>query len=200
MANIATNTYLFYGDKDELEKAHAEIMDLFKTCRSNLSCVPVDAHPDELNGEWIDDVSVLTDADIKFEMVTNSRWYGNPLYWNNWVKEKYPKLSVAFSCEEPGLEIFERVDPDHMFDESVFLCSMAIDEEEIPSLPYCIKDCINKDTFNNDYYVSGVFLKEELTSTGFDYTKLSEKWYYHEFVYTTYEDIENANIQLNIQI
>ena len=106
MANIAHNTYLFYGDKDELVKCHTMLNDIYEKVGSNESCV--DVIPLFQNPEWISYIDDINPGvDNRFYMVTESKNYGNPLYWYNWLNSNFTNLSVAFRCAEPLLEIFE---------------------------------------------------------------------------------------------
>ena len=94
MANIANNTYLFYGDKDEIVKCHKMLNDIYEKVGSNKSWVKPDVL--RINPEWVNYIDDINPGvDDCFYMGTESKWYGNPVYWDNWVKANYPKLSVA---------------------------------------------------------------------------------------------------------
>lgn len=196
MANIATNTYLFYGDdKEEIIKCHKTLNDLFEKIGSNESCVPVPPH----NAEWIyfiSDINPDVDhADI-FYMDTESKWYGNPTYWQQWVKENFPKLSVAFRCYEPGFGIFEQVDPDNMFSaELVFLYGTNISATELEKLPIQYKDYVgmNGDTHDDGYYIFGAYDKSELFNDNFKSTDLPESIEMREFTEYTYEELQQLH-------
>lgn len=165
MANIANNTYLFYGDKDEIVKCHKVLNDTYKDVGPFNSCVESETfivHP-----EWIcyiDDIN--PGVDDRFYMGTESRWYGNPDYWYNWVKTNFPKLSVAFRCEEPLLKIFHQIDPDNVLQDAIWVYGLAIPADDISKLPSEIRGCAYKYT-DDTYNLSGTFDKDELFTSNF---------------------------------
>lgn len=187
MANIASNTYLFYGDREELVKCHTELSKLYETVGSRFSCADRNVENTVVNCEWIECIEELSDDADSFWMDTNSRWYGNPVYWDNWVKANYPKLSVAFMCEEIGMEIFEKVDPDNKFDEYIHISGSNIPEEDIAKLPKVIKDAMCKD------WVCGTFLKDEVFNSEYQPSDLPDSVTYKEYTNTTYDAIRSSD-------
>lgn len=183
MANIASNTYLFYGDRDELVKCYDELSKLYEKIGSNACCVDRTVKNVVVNGEWIDWIEELSDDADSFQMCTDSKWYGNPVYWDNWVKANYPKLSVAFMCEEAGMGIFEKVDPDNRFDDYIYVSGYDIPEEDIAKLPKVIKDAMGED------YVYGTFIKDEVFNQEFQPSDLPDSVTYEEYTNTTYDAI-----------
>lgn len=183
MANIASNTYLFYGDRDELVKCYDELSELYEKIGSNVCCVDRTVKNVVVNGEWIEWIEELSDDADSFQMCTNSKWYGNPVYWDNWVKANYPKLSVAFMCEEAGMGIFEKVDPDNRFDDYIYISGYDIPEEDIAKLPKVIKDAMGED------YVYGTFIKDEVFNQEFQPSDLPDSVTYEEYTNTTYDAI-----------
>ena len=183
MANMADNTYLFYGDRTELVKCHNALNELYEEVGSNIICVDRAAENVVVNCEWIDYIDELGEGDESFKMYTNSKWYGNPIYWNEWVKANFPKLSVAFMCEECGMEIFEKVDPDNKFDEYIYIHGSSIPEEDIERLPQVLKDAMCEDC------VFGTFLKDEVFNSEFQPSDLPECITYREYDHTTYDEI-----------
>lgn len=183
MANIATNTYLFYGDRDELVKCYDELSELYEKIGSNACCVDRTVKNAVVNGEWIEWIDELSDDADSFQMATNSKWYGNPVYWDNWLKANYPKLSVAFMCEEAGMGIFEKVDPDNRFDDYIYISGYDIPEEDIAKLPKVIKDAMGED------YVYGTFIKDEVFNQEFQPSDLPDSVTYEEYTNTTYDAI-----------
>lgn len=72
MANIAHNTYLFYGDKDELVKCHKMLNDIYEKVGSDESCVDVISLVQ--NPEWISYIDDINPGlDNRFYMVTESK-------------------------------------------------------------------------------------------------------------------------------
>lgn len=187
MANIANNTYVFYGDKTELVKCHEKLNELYEKVGSNIICVDLTVENTVVNCEWIDYLEELSKDADSFRMDTNSKWYGNPVYWNNWVKANFSKLSVAFMCEECGMGIFEKVDPDNKFDDYVFINGSDIPEEDIAKLPQVIRDAMGKD------YVCGTFLKDEVFNSKFQPEDLPESVSCEEYTNTTYYDIQTTD-------
>ena len=186
MANIASNTYLFYGDKTELTKCHEELSKLYEKDNGRFSCV----HETEnvvVNGEWIEYIEELFDDADSFSMYTTSKWYGNPVYWDNWVKANYPKLSVAFMCEECGMGIFEKVDPDNRFDDYIWVSGYNIPEEDIAKLPQVIRDAVCEDS------VCGTFLESEVFNSKFQPSDLPDSVTYEEYTDTSYDEIRASD-------
>lgn len=182
MANIANNTYLFYGDKTELVKCHDELSELYDKCGNNC-CVDRTVENTVVNYEWINCIEELSDDADSFGMDTESEWYGNPVYWDNWVKTNYPKLSVAFRCEEPGMGIFETVDPDNRMDEYVYICGSDITDEDMKGLPQLIKDEVYEGCIYN------TFIKDEVFNSEFQPSDLPDGMSCEEYVNTTYDEI-----------
>lgn len=187
MANIANNTYLFYGDRTELVKCHEKLNELYEKVGSNTVCVDLTVENVVVNGEWIDYLEELSKDADSFRMDTNSKWYGNPVYWDNWVKANYPKLSVAFMCEECGMEIFEKVDPDNKFDDYIYICGLDIPDENIEKLPQVLKDA----SFDN--YICGTFLKDEVFNSEFQPSDLPDCITYKEYNNVTYDEIRASD-------
>ena len=186
MANIANNSYMFYGDKTELTKCHEELSKLYEKDNGKFSCV----HETEnvvVNGEWINYLEDLSEDADSFKMETESKWYGNPVYWHDWVKTNFPKLSVAFMCEEPGMEIFEKVDPDNKFDDYIYICGSDIPDENIEKLPQVLKDA----SFDN--YICGTFLKDEVFNSEFQPSDLPDCITYKEYNNVTYDEIRASD-------
>lgn len=187
MANIASNTYIFYGDRSELVKCHDELSELYEKVGNNSSCVDNTVENTVVNCEWIECIEELSDDADSFWMDTNSKWYGNPVYWDNWVKTNYPKLSVAFMCEECGMGIFEKVDPDNKFDDYIWVSGSNIPEEDIAKLPQVIRDAMGKD------YVYGTFIKNEVFNSEFQPSDLPDSVTYEEYTNTTYDAIRTSD-------
>lgn len=183
MANIASNTYLFYGDRDELVKCYDELSGLYEKCGNNIACADRTVENVVVNGEWIEYIEELSDDADSFSMYTTSKWYGNPVYWDNWVKANYPKLSVAFMCEEAGMGIFEKVDPDNRFDDYIWVSGYNIPEEDIAKLPQVIKDAVCEDS------VCGTFIENEVFNPEFQPSDLPDSVTYEEYTNTTYDEI-----------
>ena len=183
MANIASNTYIFYGDRTELVKCYDALTELYEKVGSRLSCVNRTDENVVVNGEWIECIEELSDDATSFWMDTNSKWYGNPVYWDNWVKANYPKLSVAFMCEECGMGIFEKVDPDNKFDNYIYISGSSIPEEDIAKLPKVIKDAMREDC------IYGTFLKDEVFNSEYQPSDLPDSITYEEYTNTTYDEI-----------
>ena len=187
MANIASNTYLFYGDRDELVKCYDELSKLYEKIGNNIACADRTVENVVVNGEWIECIEELSDDADSFWMDTNSRWYGNPVYWDNWVKANYPKLSVAFMCTEQGMGIFEKVDPDNRFDDYIYVSGYDIPEEDIAKLPQVIKKAMGKD------YVHSTFIKDEVFNSEFQPSDLPDSVTYEEYINTTYDAIRASD-------
>ena len=183
MANIANNTYLFYGDRTELVKCHEKLNELYEKVGSNTVCVDLTVENIVVNGEWINYLEELSVDDDSFKMETESKWYGNPVYWHDWVKANFPKLSVAFMCEEPGMGIFEKVDPDNKFDDYIYIWGSDVSDEDIEKLPPVLEDALF------DGYICGTFLKDEVFDSEFQPSDLPECITYKEYDSTTYDEI-----------
>ena len=183
MANIANNTYLFYGDRTELVKCHEKLNELYEKVGSNTVCVDLTVENIVVNGEWINYLEELSMDDDSFKMETESKWYGNPVYWHDWVKANFPKLSVAFMCEEPGMGIFEKVDPDNKFDDYIYIWGSDVSDEDIEKLPPVLEDALF------DGYICGTFLKDEVFDSEFQPSDLPECITYKEYDSTTYDEI-----------
>lgn len=187
MANIANNTYLFYGDRTELVKCHTELSELHEKVGIRFSCVDRSVENTVVNFEWFECIEELNDDADSFWMDTNSKWYGNPIYWDNWVKTNYPKLSVAFMCTEPGMGIFEKVDPDHKFDDHIYIRGYDIPEDDIAKLPQTIKEAMCEDC------VWGTFIKDEVFNSEFQPSDLPDSVTYEEYNNTTYDAIRSSD-------
>ena len=187
MANIANNTYLFYGDKTELVKCHEKLNELYEKVGSNTVCVDLTVENTVINGEWINYLEDLSEYSDSFQMGTESKWYGNPVYWHDWVKTNFPKLSVAFMCEEPSMEIFETVDPDNRMDEYVYICGSDITDEDMEGLPQLIKDEVYEGCIYN------TFIKDEVFNSEFQPSDLPDCIAYKEYDNTTYDEIRAAD-------
>ena len=183
MANIASNTYIFYGDREELVKCHSELTELYKEFGNEHCCVDRTVENIVVNYEEIMCIEELSEDADSFWMDTNSKWYGNPVYWNDWVKANYPKLSVAFMCEEGGMGIFEKVDPDNRFDDYIWISGSDIPEEDIEKLPQVIRDAVCDD------YVYDTFIRDEVFNSEFKPSDLPSSVVYEEYVNTTYDII-----------
>ena len=186
MANIANNTYIFYGDKAELAKCHEELSKLYAKDNGRFSCV----HETEnvvVHGEWIEYIEDLSKDTDSFRMNTTSKWYGNPVYWDNWVKANFPKLSVAFICEECGMGLFEKVDPDNRFDDYIWVSGYNIPEEDIAKLPQVIRDAVCEDS------VCGTFLESEVFNSEFQPSDLPDSVTYEEYTDTSYDEIRASD-------
>ena len=186
MANIANNLYMFYGDKTELDKCHEELNKLYEKDNGRFSCV----HEIEnvvVHGEWIEYIDELEEDDDSFGMHTTSKWYGNPVYWNNWVKANFPKLSVAFMCEEPGVGIFEKVDPDNKFDDCICVHGSNIPDEDIAKLPQVLKDAMIEES------IWGIFSKDEVFNSEFQPSDLPNSVKCKECTNTTYDEIRASD-------
>ena len=185
MANIANNSYMFYGDKTELTKCHEELSKLYEKDNGRFSCV----HETEnvvVNGEWIEYIEELFDDADSFSMYTTSKWYGNPVYWHNWVKNNYPKLSVAFYCEEPAMDIFDQIDPDNVLQDRVWVEGLNIPADDLSKLPQEIRGCAGKDG-DDTYYLCGSFDKDELFNSDFKPADVPESITVREYTNTTYD-------------
>lgn len=183
MANIANNTYLFYGDRTELVKCHEKLNELYEKIGSNTVCVDLTVENTVINGEWINYLEELSEGADSFTMGTESKWYGNPVYWHDWVKTNYPNLSVAFRCEEPSMGIFETVDPDNRMDEYVYICGSDITDEDMEGLPQLIKDEVYEGCICN------TFIKDEVFNSEFQPSDLPDGMSCEEYVNTTYDEI-----------
>ena len=182
MANIANNSYMFYGDKTELTKCHEELK-LYEKGDNTISYDERTARNTVVHGEWIEGIESLREDADSFRMDTTSKWYGNPVYWHDWVKTNFPKLSVAFMCEEPGMEIFEKVDPDNKFDDYIYIWGSDVPDENVEKLPQVLKDVLF------DGYVCGTFLKDEVFNSEFQPSDLLDCITYKEYDNTTYDTI-----------
>ena len=186
MANIANNTYMFYGDKTELDKCYEELNKLYEKDNGVVPCF----HETEnvvVHGEWIEYIDESDEDDDSFRMHTPSKWYGNPVYWDNWVKANFPKLSVAFMCEEPGCEVFEKVDPDNKFGDYIYVHGSDIPDEDITKLPQVLKDAIC------ECGIWGTFSKDEVFSSEFQPSDLPDSVKYKEYTNTTYDEIRASD-------
>lgn len=188
MANIAQNTYLFYGDKAELVKCHEELNKLYENDFNTASCETEQlAKNVVIHGEWIEGIESLRKNDDAFRMITTSKWYGNPVYWDNWVKDNFPKLSVAFMCEEPGVGIFQMVDPDNKFDKYIYIHGSDIPDEDIAKLPQVLKVVIDEGS------IWGTFSKDAVFNSEFQPSDLPDSIKYEEYTNTTYDEIRASD-------
>ena len=186
MANIANNTYMFYGDKTELTKCHEELK-LYEKGVNTISYDERTARNAVVHGEWIEGIESLREDDDSFRMYTTSKWYGNPVYWDNWVKANYPKLSVAFMCEEPGVGLFQKIDPDNKFGDYVYIHGSDIPDEDIAKLPQVLKDKI----FEGGIW--GTFREDEIFNSEFQSFDLPESIACEEYFNTTYDEIRDSD-------
>lgn len=193
MANIATNTYLFYGNREELVKCHKELKELYADA-DGASCTEPKMFI--VNLEWVDCIDDINPGvDDRFYMRTESKWYGNPLYWYNWVKTNFPKLSVAFRCEEPMMEIFNQIDPDNVLQDSVWVYGSEISTDDLSKLPPKIRECASKN-FDDTYYLCGSFDKEELFNNNFKPAYVPESIIVREYDKLTYEKLIEQEYKL----
>jgi len=188
MANMAHNTYLFYGDKDELVKCHKMLNDIYEKVGSDESCV--DFIPLVQNSEWISYIDDINPGlDSRFYMVTESKHYGNPLYWYNWLNNNFTNLSVAYRCEEPLLEIFEQVDPDNELSDAIWIQGRYIPQEDVQKLHPTLRSCCHREDSGpaNSFYVLGTFDRDEVFNNGFELSNLPDTVEVREYTYTTYD-------------
>lgn len=186
MANIATNTYLFYGDKDEIIKCHKMLNGLDEDA-GGASCVEPKSfivHPEWIN--IIDDIR--PGVDDRFYMTTESKCCGNPVYWHDWVKANFTKLSVAYMCEEPGTETFEKVDPDNVLQDKVWVEGSDLSADDLSKLPPEISGCAGKDG-DDTYYLFGSFDRYELFNSDFKPADVPESITVREYDELTYEKL-----------
>ena len=187
MANIANNTYLFYGDKDELVKCHEMLNDIYEKVDSNKSWVEPDLL--RINPEWVNYIDDINPGvDDCFYMGTESKWYGNPRYWHDWVKSNFTNLAVAFRCEEPMMGIFNQIDPDNMLPDVVWVSGNGISEDDLSKLPPAVRDCVGK-YVDDTYYVANTFLRDELFNSNFEPSDLPDSISVQEYNNLTYEDL-----------
>lgn len=185
MANIANNTYLFYGDKDELVTCHKMLNGIYEKVGSNESCVEPDLL--RINPEWISYIDDINPGvDDRFYMTTESKWYGNPSHWYNWVKDNFTNLSVAFRCEEPMMEIFNQIDPDNQLPDAVWVYGKEVSEDDLSKLPLAIRECAGKDG-DDTYYICGTFYRDELFNSNFKPADVPESITVREYTNTTYD-------------
>ena len=195
MANIANNTYLFYGDKDELVKCHEMLNDIYEKVGSNKSWVKPDLL--RINPEWvnyIDDINPGVDS--CFYMGTESKWYGNPRYWHDWVKSNFTNLAVAFRCEEPMMGIFNQIDPDNMLPDVVWVSGNGISEDDLSKLPPAVRDCVGE-YVDDTYYVANAFRRDELFNSNFKPSDLPDSIRVQEYTDLTYEKLIKEDEQLS---
>ena len=86
-------------------------------------------------------------------------------------------------CEEPGMEIFEKVDPDNKFDDYIYIWGSDVPDENVEKLPQVLKDVLF------DGYVCGTFLKDEVFNSEFQPSDLPDCITYKEYDSTTYDTI-----------
>lgn len=197
MANIAHNTYLFYGDKDEIVKCHKALNDIYEGVGSNTSCVEPEVFI--VNPEWINYIDdIRPGVDDRFYMGTESKWYGNPNYWYNWVKTNFPKLSVASRCEEPMMEIFNQIDPDNVLQDAIWVYGLEIPADDLSKLPSEVRGCAGK--YGDDtYYLSGTFDKDEVFNSNFKPSDLPKSITVREYnTKLTYEKLAEQDDKLRV--
>lgn len=195
MANIANNTYLFYGDKDELVKCHEMINDIMRVIGSNKSWVKPDVL--RINPEWVNYIDDINPGvDDRFYMGTESKWYGNPVYWHDWVKSNFTNLAVAFRCEEPMMGIFDQIDPDNMLPDVVWVSGNGISEDDLSKLPPAVRDCVGK-YVDDTYYVANTFRRDELFNSNFEPSDLPDSIGVQEYNNLTYEELIKEDEQLS---
>lgn len=197
MANIAHNTYLFYGDKNELVKCHKMLNDIYEKVGSDESCVNVTSLVQ--NAEWISYIDDINPGlDDRFYMVTESRNYGNPVHWHNWLNSNFTNLSVAFRCEEPLLEIFEQVDPDNELSDAVWIQGRYIPQEDVQKLHPTLRCCCHREDSGpaNSFYVFGTFDRDEVFNNGFELSNLPDTVEVREYTNTTYDALSAGHERL----
>lgn len=195
MANIANNTYLFYGDKDELVKCHEMLNDIYEKVGSNKSWVKPDVL--RINPEWVNYIDDINPGvDDRFYMGTESKWYGNPRYWHDWVKSNFTNLAVAFRCEEPMMGIFNQIDPDNMLPDVVWVSGNGISEDDLSKLPPAVRDCVGE-YVDNTYYVANTFRRDELFNSNFEPSDLPDSIGVQEYNNLTYEELIKEDEQLS---
>ena len=195
MANIANNTYLFYGDKDELVKCHEMLNDIYEKVGSNKSWVKPDVL--RINPEWVNYIDDINPGvDDCFYMGTESKWYGNPVYWHDWVKSNFTNLAVAFRCEEPMMGIFNQIDPDNMLPDVVWVSGNGISEDDLSKLPPAVRDCVGK-YVDDTYYVANTFRRDELFNSNFEPSDLPDSIGVQEYNNLTYEELIKEDEQLS---
>ena len=183
MANIAENTYLFYGNPEELLEAHKCLTELFSEKGYDESCVDDTAGN---KGEWIVDLEDFNpECDTYFKLWTESKWYGNPTYWHDWTVKNYPNVAVAFECYEPGMRIFQRVDPDGKFNADDVYLTGTFKFDDVPSFPEIIASAIYPGTT----WICDVFEKSQLDAAHVDVNKLQGDWDMLEPTYTSYKEL-----------
>lgn len=196
MANIAHNTYLFYGDKDEIVKCHKVLNDIYEKVGSNESCVEPERFI--VSPEWINYIDdIRPGVDDRFYMSTKSKWYGNPSYWYNWVKANFPKLSVAFRCEEYLMGIFNQIDPDNELPDVVWVYGHDISADDLSKLPLAIRERAGKYT-DSTYYVAGTFDRDELFNSNFKPADLPKRINVWEYDKLTYEKLTEQYAKLSV--
>lgn len=202
MSNNVSNTYLFYGDRRELVECHKALSKLSEKVGIG-SCVDMTTENVVVRDEWgmqIENLDYNVGSGFtytsykwygtsKFKMWTSSEHYGNPVYWHDWVKANFPNLKVAYECEEPSRNIFERVDPDDKFWDWVYISGSNILDEDVAKLPQILRDrvydgCIDKDAFDRDE----VFTEE------FQPCDLPDSITCIEYAYTTYDQLRKGSI------
>lgn len=188
MANIANNTYLFYGDRTELDECHKALSELYEKVGSDRCCVDMTTKNAVVHYEWIECVEELSDDADSFWMDTISKWYGNPIYWHDWLKTNFPNLKVAFKCEESGMEIFEKVDPDNKFADYIYIRGSDMSEEDVEKLPQILRDEVFYDE-----YVYGTFIRDEVFTSEFQPCDLPDSVECIEYTSTTYAEIRASD-------
>jgi hypothetical protein len=195
MANIASNTYLFYGDKDEIVKCHEMLNDLYEVA-GGASCVEpkrFTVQPEWIN--YIDDIN--PGVDDRFYMGTESKCYGNPVYWHNWVKSNFTNLAVAFRSEEPATDTFNQIDPDNVLQDRVWVEGLNIPADDLSKLPQEIRGCAGKDG-DDTYYLCGSFDKDELFNSDFKPADVPESITVREYDKLTYEKLIEQDAKLKV--
>lgn len=193
---MANNTYLFYGDKDEIVKCHKALNDIYEDVGSDTPCVEQEAFI--TNAEWINYIDDINPGvDDRFYMSTRGRWYGNPNYWYNWVKANFPKLSVAFRCEEYLMGIFNQIDPDNELPDVVWVYGHDISADDLSKLPLAIRERAGKYT-DSTYYVAGTFDRDELFNSNFKPADLPKRIIVREYHKSTYGEYPDQDAKFRV--
>lgn len=194
MANISWNLYRFYGDEAELTKCYNTLNDLHDKVGDG-SCVPLNA-PEGGVAEWIAYITEPDEVDHFVDMVTEGKWFANPVYWRNWTNENFPKLKVAFMCTEPGMAVFNIIDPDGVIGDHVYVEGCGIPEELTAGLPDIMVESM--DDWGDGYCLGREFLKSDLFTDDFKMTDMPDYINVSEYEHFSYEDFESQNNKVQV--
>lgn len=190
---MANNTYLFYGDKTELVECHKALCKLHEKVGIGC-CVDMTTKNVVVHTEWIMRVEELWFDSDSFNMFTTSESYGNPVYWYDWVKTNFPNLKVAFMCEDPDAEIFEKVDPDEKFIDYIYICGSDMSDEDVEKLPEILRYEVYDGCFD------GFFPRDEVFTSEFQPRDLPDSVTCIEYTSTTYDEIRVGDrVYLNLK-